>query len=178
MLQSKRLFLRALQPQDLNDCYLNWQNDPDVNKYLETRFLPQTMEALKKYWEQHRDDPNSPWFAICTKENNKHIGNIKIGPIQWTHRRADISLFIGDKSCWGQGYATEAIETVCKWSFQELDMQKIGAGIYKGNIGSKRAFEKSNFILEGTLRSEVTSEGKRVDVWRLGLTREDWNTNQ
>ena len=174
MLYSKRLVLRALQPSDLSTQYLSWLNDGDVSRYLETRFLPQTMEALQSYWQNHRDDPANPWFAICLVEDGRHIGNIKLGPIQWLHRRADLSLFIGDKSCWGLGYASEAIGLVRDWAFRELDLQKLNAGIYAGNIGSRRAFEKNGFELEGTLRQEAVSDGSRVDVWRMGLPRSSW----
>lgn len=175
MLQSSRLLLRALKAADLNDTYLGWLNDSAVNRYLETRFLPQTLEALQSYWQAHRDDPASPWFAICLAEDGRHIGNIKLGPIHWLHRRADLSLFIGDRSRWGQGYASEAIALVRDWAFCELDLQKLNAGIYAGNMGSRRAFEKCGFELEGTLRQEVVSDGQRRDVWRLGLLRSHWS---
>ena len=174
MLQSSRLLLRALEVADLNVGYLAWLNDPAVNCFLETRFLPQTIEALQSYWQSHRDDPSSPWFAICEASSNRHIGNIKLGPIHWLHRRADLSLFIGERSCWGQGYASEAIAIVRDWAFRELDLQKLNAGIYAGNIGSRRAFEKCGFELEGCLRQEVVSDGQRLDVWRLGLPRTNW----
>ena len=82
----------------------------------------------------------------------RHIGNIKLGPIHWLHRRADLSLFIGERKYWGQGYASEAIALVRDWAFRELDLQKLNAGIYSGNHGSRRAFEKCGFELEGTLR--------------------------
>ena len=175
MLKSSRLLLRALQPSDLNATYLSWLNDPEVNRFLETRFLPQTLEALQAYWQTHRDDPNNPWFAICLRSEERHIGNIKLGPIQWLHRRADLSLFIGDHSCWGKGYGSEAIALVRDWTFRELDLQKLNAGIYAGNIGSRRAFEKCGFELEGTLREEVVSSSQRVDVWRMGLPRSHWS---
>ena len=55
---------------------------------------------------------------ICLVEDGRHIGNIKLGPIQWLHRRADLSLFIGDKSCWSLGYASEAIGLVRDWAFR------------------------------------------------------------
>lgn len=174
MLTTARLLLRALEAADLNATYLAWLNDPEVNRYLETRFQPQTMEALQAYWQDHRDDPTSPWFAICLQVDGRHIGNIKLGPIQWLHRRADLSLFIGDRSCWGQGYASEAIAAVRDWAFDELDLQKLNAGIYGGNLGSRRAFEKCGFSLEGTLRAEVVSRGGRLDVWRMGLPRTLW----
>jgi ribosomal-protein-alanine N-acetyltransferase len=171
MLTTARLMLRALEPTDLNARYLSWLNEPAVNRYMETRFLPQTMEALQVYWQAHRDDPASPWFAICLQTDGLHIGNIKLGPIQWLHRRADLSLFIGERSCWGQGYASEAIAAVRDWAFAELDLQKLNAGIYAGNLGSRRAFEKCGFSLEGTLRAEVVSCGERLDLWRMGLPR-------
>jgi len=174
MLQTTRLRLRALEPSDLNATYLGWLNDPEVNRYLETRFLPQTMEALHNYWQAHRDDPASPWFAICLAADARHIGNIKLGPIHWQHRRADLSLFIGDRRCWGQGFASEAIARVRDWAFAELDLHKLSAGIYAGNLGSRRAFEKCGFELEGTLRHEVVCSGERLDIWRLGLPRILW----
>lgn len=174
MLYSQRLVLRALELKDLNASYLGWLNDPNVNCYLETRFLPYTLEALKEYWQVHRDDKASPWFAMCLASDGCHIGNIKLGPIQWVHRRSDVSLFIGDRSRWGQGYASEAICLVRDWAFGELDIQKLNAGIYAGNIASRRAFEKCGFELEGTLREEVVSNGQRLDVWHLGLPRSRW----
>ena len=174
VLQSSRLLLRAVQASDLNATYLSWLNDPAVNRYLETRFLPQTFEALQSYWQAHRDDPASPWFAICLIGDGRHIGNIKLGPINWLHRRADLSLFIGDCSCWGQGYASDVIALVRDWAFRELDLQKLNAGVCSGNIGSRIAFEKCGFELEATLRQEVVSRGERIDVWRLGLPRSHW----
>ena len=174
MLRSPRLSLRAIELADLNPTYLGWLNDPLVNRYLETRYLHQTMESLHRYWEAHRDDPSSPWFAICLEANGQHIGNIKLGPIDWMHRRSEISLFIGDRSCWGQGFAREAITALCDWAFHELDLQKLSASIYEGNIGSRRAFEKSGFKLEGTFRYECHHRGKRVDIWRMGFPRADW----
>jgi ribosomal-protein-alanine N-acetyltransferase len=174
MLRSANLLLRALEGSDLDATYLGWLNDPYVNRYLETRFQPQTIETLQSYWQDHRDDPDNPWFAICLLGECRHIGNIKLGPIQWQHRRADLSLFIGDTSCWGKGYASEAIALIRDWAFLELDLQKLNAGIYAGNLGSLRAFEKCGFALEGTLREEVVSAGQRLDVWRMGLPRSNW----
>ena len=178
MLHSSRLLLRAVEPSDLNATYLSWLNDPAVNRYLETRFVPQTSEALHAYWQAHRDDPSSPWFAICLVGGERHIGNIKLGPIQWLHRRAALSLFIGDRSCWGQGYASEAIGIIRDWAFGGLDLQKLNATIYASNPGSRRAFEKCGFELEGTLREEVVSDGQRLDVWQLGLPRNNWSPSR
>ena len=74
MINTPRLILRPLNSNDINATYLSWLNDPSVNAYLETRFLPHTLESLNSYWEEHRDDASNPWFAICLKEDERHIG--------------------------------------------------------------------------------------------------------
>lgn len=171
MLNSSRLLLREVRESDLNASYVSWLNDSEVNSFLETRFVPQSIESIRSYWQNHRDAVNSPWFAIELIESNQHIGNIKLGPIDWVHRRADVSLFIGDKASWGKGYASEAIFLMSKWAFDQLDLYKLSAGIYSTNIGSRRAFEKAGFALEATLKDELYSDGSRVDLWRMGLLR-------
>lgn len=178
MLFTQDLYLRSLESTDINSNYLNWLNDPQVNRYLETRFLPQSIEALSAYWKTHSNDPSSPWFAICLASSSTHIGNIKIGPINWVHRRADISLFIGDSSCWGKGYASQVISCITEWAFSELNLEKLNAGIYSDNLPSLRAFQKCGFRLEGTLRDEVYCRGKRMNVNRVGITRNEWETNR
>ena len=150
MLKSQRIVLRSLQASDINSTYLGWLNDPLVSQYLETRFVPQTLDSIQAYWESNRDNPLSPWFAICSRSDNLHIGNIKLGPINWIHRKADLGLFIGNRTFWGQGYATEAIALLRDWAFRELDLQKLNAGVYACNPASRRAFEKSGFEIAGS----------------------------
>ena len=170
-LSTNAILLRQLRKEDLTEEYVSWLNDPNVNQYLETRYLPQTHESLVDYWNNHRDDSSSPWFAIVSKNNNKHIGNIKLGPINRIHLTADISLFIGDKHSWGKGYATQSIKLLSEWSFATLNIRKLKAGIYSENHGSRKAFEKAGFALEATLKEEVFFRGRYIDVWRMSLLR-------
>lgn len=171
-LLSPRLLLRPVAETDLTATYVGWLNDPAVNAYLETRFERQTLESVRAYWQAHGHDPASPWWAICRRdqEAERHIGNIKLGPIHPIHLRADISLFIGDRHSWGQGLATEAIAVVRDWAFEQRGLHKLSAGLYAENAGSRRAFEKCGFVLEGTLRGEaLNADGSWTDVLRFGL---------
>ena len=170
MLSSSRIYLRPVCETDINETYLRWLNNPAVNSYLETRFQPQTLSSLHSYWLSHRDDASSPWFAICLAKQDQHIGNIKLGPINWFHRRGDVSIFIGHQPAWGQGYATEAIKLLSDWAFKSLNLCKLNAGIYAENIGSRRAFEKCGFLQEGTFKDEAFIDGRRTDVLRYGLS--------
>lgn len=171
LLTSDRLLLRPVAETDLTATYVGWLNDPAVNACLETRFERQTLDSVRAYWQAHGHDPSSPWWAICRRDQrDRHIGNIKLGPIHPIHRRADISLFLGDRASWGLGFATEAIALVRDWAFAHLGLHKLNAGLYADNVGSRRAFEKCGFRLEATLRGEaLNSDGLWTDVLRLGL---------
>lgn len=48
-LSSERLIYRMLCVDDVTQCYVDWLNDPEVNRYLETRHDQQTKESCRKY---------------------------------------------------------------------------------------------------------------------------------
>lgn len=176
MFPSSRLLLRAVECRDINDNYFHWFNNPEVIGFLESRFLPQSFESLIEYWDAHHDRSDRFSFAICITSDGRHIGNIKLGPINRTHRQADISFVIGEPGFWSQGYASKAVEFIKNWAFSELGLQKLNAGIYAVNIGSKHVLEKCGFSLEGTLWKDVQCMGQRIDVLRYGLLHGDWRS--
>ena len=177
-LQSKRLYFREVRTSDVNDDYYNWLNDSDVNQFLETRFIPRSKEDILAYVERFSAKLDEPFFAMCLKETNQHIGNIKLGPINWYHRTADVSLIIGEKSCWGKGYAAEAINLITKFAFINIGLNKLKAGVYAENIGSIKACEKAGYEREGLLKDAVFSKGKQSDIVLLGMRRSAYHSGE
>lgn len=171
-LQGSTIFLREVRLSDVNDNYYCWMNDPEVNDYLETRFFPQSMGKIQEYVEMTNAKSDQVFLAVCLNQDGRHIGNIKLGPINWIHRFAEISLIIGDKEQWGKGHATEAIKLVADYAFQVLDLHKITAGSYSTHAGSVRAFVKAGFEIEGTGKKQYFCKGEYVDIIRLGKIRD------
>ena len=166
-----RIYLRKVELSDVNQVYVDWLNDPKVNQYLETRYELQTMDSVRKYVEKMVVKENELFFAICLIENDKHIGNIKLGPINSEHKFAEISLLIGDKNEWGKGIATEAIYTLTNYSFDILKLHKLTAGCYGNNVGSVKAFEKVGFIIEGYWKDHYLCNGEYVDRICLAILK-------
>ncbi len=172
-IDGKRMYLREVREEDVGETYYAWMNDKEINQYMETRYFPQGLETLRAYVRTHSQKPDEPWFAICLQKGDRHIGNIKIGPINFYHRTADVSYFIGEKDCWGKGFATEAIGLVVRFAFEVLGLCKLNAGTYAGNVGSQKALEKNGFVREGVLKKQVLLiGGQREDAFRFGLLRE------
>ncbi len=161
MLRGKRIYLRPVTLEDVTDRYRSWLNDPEVNRFLETRFYPQELEDIRRFVSTLGGKSDEPFFAICLNESGRHIGNIKLGPINPHHRSADVSLLIGEKDCWGRGYATEAIALISNHAIEDLHLNKLKAGCYALNEGSARAFEKCGWQREGLLRSQVFYAGAK-----------------
>ena len=164
-----RLYLREVRLTDVNERYYSWLNDPAVNRFLETRFVPQSLDSIADFVKRMTGKPDEPFFAICTIDGQEHIGNIKIGPINYRHRHADVSLLIGEKKYWGKGCATEAISLATRFGFEVLSLNKLEAGCYEENEGSARAFEKCGYSREGLLRGHLYLNGRETNCIRLGL---------
>jgi len=177
-IEGKKIYLREVRISDVNENYYRWMNDPDVNQYLETRYIPQSFENIKRYVENLDGQTNEIFFAICLKEKNQHIGNIKLGPINWIHRFADISLVIGEKNYWRKGIATEAIRLVSNFAFKTVNLRKLKAGCYALNIGSAKAFEKADFKREGLIKGQWIVDNEPVDEILLGLSAADLKEKQ
>lgn len=158
-IKSKNLILRGIQPSDVDGPYFSWMNDFEITRYLESRFFPHTKEEMLQFLRETANGRNL-MLAICKKDDGKHIGNIKIGPIDFIHRRAEMGLLIGDKEEWGKGYASEAIQALANFGFNELNLFKIWAGAYIENIGSIKAFEKAGFKKEAELKNHFFSQGR------------------
>ena len=171
-IEGERIYLRGIRSQDAEGDYCSWMNDPEVTRYLESRFYPRSTENIASYITQVNESSDSVLFAIVVRDGNIHIGNIKIGSINWIHRYTDVGLLIGSKTHWGNGFASEAIKLVVDYTFKKLNLRRLEAGCYSTNIASINAFKKAGFIEEGRLKKRYFFEGDYVDKVCLGLVRE------
>ena len=164
-----KIYLRNIELNDVSSAYVNWLNDSEINQYLETRYEDQTIDSVHKYVQKVIDTDNESLLAMCLHNNHRHIGNIKLGPINMTHKSAEISLFIGDKDAWGKGIATEAIYILSNYAFNTLHLNKLTAGCYANNIGSMKAFEKAGYKIEGIFKKQYLCNEVYVDRICMGL---------
>ena len=172
-LDGERIYLREIRLSDVNENYHRWMNDPEIIRYLESRFSDNSMDAIKDFVEKMLKDRDNIFMAIVLKDGDRHIGNIKIGPINRFHHFADIGLLIGERDCWGKGYATEALGLVTNYAFKTLKLHKLTAGCYAGNKGSENAFKKAGYVVEGIRKKHRYCDGIYVDSIIFGLLNDN-----
>lgn len=139
--------LRNISPEEVTIDYINWLNDPIINKYLEVRHTKVTLETQKVFIDQINKSTDTYIFGIFVG-GNRMVGTTKLGPINSNSQTGDIGILIGDSNYWQKGLATEVIQILCE-AFQCAHLlQKVTAGAAESNIGSLRAFEKNGFTPE------------------------------
>ena len=173
-LQSEQVYLRKIETTDVEGNYIGWLNDHEITQGLETGFFPTDVEEAREYVKQKVDNDDILFLAIVNKTTDEHLGNIKLGPINWIHRRAEIGILIGEKEYWGRGIATECIRTLAEHAFDTLNLHKLIAGCYEENVGSAKAFKKVGFSEEGRRVEHAHCEGEYTDLIELGLIRREF----
>ena len=170
MKKKKLLLLKKIDlKNDISEKYLKWMNDLEVHKYTKQKYKKHSLEDIRNFVREKNKSKNEFLYGIFLKRNNLniHIGNIKLGPINFIHKTSEISYFIGEKELWGKGYTTLAIKEIIKIA-KKMGLKKLKAGLYEMNIGSKKVLEKNNFKFEAKFKSEIVYKGKRYNLYWFG----------
>lgn len=155
------IYLKILDKENATEEYCDWLNDPIANKYLETRQA--TVSDLKKYVTEKFEAGDCLFFGIFWKENNKHIGNIKLEPIDFTDKKATLGILIGDKNFWGKGIGTETVNLIADYAFNDLKLGEVNLGVISENKPAIRLYEKCGFKEYGVKAKSLNHEGVLYD---------------
>jgi [ribosomal protein S5]-alanine N-acetyltransferase len=174
-LESERLFFRPLGIEYYTDVYLRWLNDPEVNLYLEIR-APYSEQQLKDYLKAVEEDKELLFWAIHLKGNRKHIGNIKIDPVNTYHGYGEYGIMMGDREEWGKGYAKEASARILEFCFAEIGLRKINLGVVAENQSAVNLYRKLGFGIEGIYKQHGWYNGHYCDLFRMAIFNPDKRT--
>ena len=171
-LESERLIFNRLSAKHISTDYVDWINNAEVNKYLETRGN-YTIDLLKSYIEEQYKNEVYFW-AIHLKESNKHIGNIKIDPINLNTNSGEYGILMGDKTSWGKGYAKEASIRVIKYCFEELKLSTITLGVIEGNVNAVFLYKNMGFKVDEVKKDVGVYNNKLCNSLRMSLDVENF----
>ena len=172
MPQGERVNLRAIERTDL-PTFMRWFNDPDIVQHL-TLYLPMSLAEEERWFEQQLTDKSKHIFAIET-EDGIHIGNVGLHDLNWKDRNAVLGIVIGDKEFWGRGYGTDAVLTMLRFAFEELNLHRVSLIAYDHNHRAIRCYEKSGFLHEGRDREARFSGGKYHDDIRMSILASEFS---
>jgi RimJ/RimL family protein N-acetyltransferase len=174
-MEGEQVRLRPIEREDL-PRYVRWFGDPDVRRHL-TVYLPFSMAQEERWFEglaERLERGTEVLLAIDTIEG-VHIGNIGLHAIDWRNRSAELGIVIGEKEYWGQGYGTDAIGVLLRVAFDEMNLHRVCLRVDADNLRGIRCYEKSGFLVEGTLRQAVFREGEYHDQLLMSVLRPEYD---
>lgn len=171
MIAGEHVILRAFEREDAERCY-RWMNDPNIVRTLKTRYPIAFQNEIE--WLDRAMDASATerHFAIERKDDRTHIGNASIHEIEWVSRNAAFGLFIGEPSAWNRGFGGDAIRTLVRFAFEEMNLRKLRINVFDYNDRAKHVLETQGFVVEGRLRQEFFREGTYHDIVVLSVFRD------
>jgi diamine N-acetyltransferase len=145
-LKGKNIYLRALEPEDLDFIYA-LENNESIWEVSNTQ-TPYSRFLIRQYLENaHQDiyEAKQLRLAICHNETEETLGLIDIFDFDPKNNRAGVGILIGSQAYRSKGTGSEALELVIKYSFQQLQVHQLYANIGSDNEISLQLFTKFGF---------------------------------
>ena len=141
-IKTEDIKLKILQRKNLSLKYLKWINDKKVMRFTSFYRKKSTIKDLSDFYNNIKKSKNQILYGIFIK--NLHIGNCKLGPINFKKKTAEISYLIGEKKYWGRGIGKIAVNKLCKKG-KNLSIKNIYASTDKSNKYSILLLLRNNF---------------------------------
>jgi RimJ/RimL family protein N-acetyltransferase len=158
-----------------------WGRDSEYQRLLD--FDPARQWSIGKHKEwlvkdmTESEKNNSFLFMIHTLADDHLIGLVGLDGILWNHGTAWVGIGIGERQYWGKGYGTDAMRTILRYGFDELNLHRVSLNVFEYNPRAIRSYEKTGFVIEGQMRHCLRRDGRRWDLIYMGILREDWERN-
>ena len=170
MIIGKKISLFAVERKDLNILQV-WRNNPKFRKYFrEHRELNMTQQEI---WFEEKvvKDPSTLMFSIKRNKDEMLLGCCGFVYINWLHRHADLSLYIGYKGAYidQEGYADESCKLLLQYGYNELCLNKVWSELYEFDEKKIALYTKLGFRQDGQLRQNYWYDGKWWDSMILSL---------
>lgn len=171
MLAGDHVILRAFEREDAERCY-RWMNDPNIVRTLKSRYPMALTNEVEWLDRAMRPGVNERHFAVERKDDRIHIGNASIHDIDWVSRTGWFGLFIGEPTAWNRGFGKDAIQTLVRFAFDEMNLVKLRINVFDYNERAKHVLESHGFIQEGRLRRDFYRDGTYHDLVILSVFRD------
>lgn len=172
MLEGKLVRLRAPEPEDSQMVHY-WMNDPEVTEHLSERYPLATSDD---FWLAGSGPITFSLvrLAIETKDG-EHIGGINLHQIDAESRNAGLGIIIGAKAHWDRGYGGDAIVTLLRFAFDEMNLHRVWLTTVEYNKRAIACYRRCGFREEARLRQHVFRHGRYVDFIQMGILRDEFD---
>jgi len=164
---------------------MEWRNLPEMRRWFR-EYRELTWGEHIEYWKSRANRKDECHFVVSTQTVNVfdpsvhdlknpftvigYAGLTKIHPV---NRTAEFGIYLAPEYQ-GKGFGKDALITLLRYGFEELNLNRIWAEVYAGNNALK-LYQRIGFKQEGTLHEHVFKDGSYIDSYMIGLLRTEWD---
>jgi RimJ/RimL family protein N-acetyltransferase len=159
--------LRARAPGDVEHAR-RWYADPGTTRWLlmPYPFGPESFEV-----------PGEPMsfadarFTVVDTATGTPVGTAGLVEASPERRLATAFLVIGDAAYRGRGYGTDTMRTLCRFGFEQMNLDRVELEVVAGNARAVALYERLGFVREVHRRRALWIDGAWHDEYLMGLLR-------
>lgn len=163
--------LAALTVEHAPNMY-RWMCDPVVRTNVGLRSEPSLASTVAWIERALGDDSVRPWAIL--QDGRGHVGNVIMDRIDRYLGSVRLSVYVGEGGERGRGTGATAIYRAVEDAFTTGGLHKVWLTVHTRNTPAIQTYRRLGFCQEGVLRDEFWLDGQRVDVFYMGLLRDEW----
>lgn len=175
----ERIRLRAAERADI-PMFVRWFSDPEVTEYLLTN-IPFGLADEENWFEAMIRGPKEEHVLVIEAKMEgveggwTPVGNTSFMDLDATNRSTEIGIVLGEKEFWNRGFGTDAMKTMLRHGFENLNLHRIWLRVFTPNLRAIRAYAKAGYVLEGTYREAQFLHGRYIDVNVMSVLKHEWD---
>ena len=149
-----------------------WSKDEDL------QYWSGNIPSARTFEEFQRMLPERDWPADGRRRSYAIldlsyclIGMVSCYAIDSTLRTGELGVYIGDRNRWGHGSGTDAVATMLRHLFYDVEFRQVSLNTYASNTRAIRSYAKVGFERLGTRKRFRPSMGYYREV-RMAIDRD------
>ena len=144
--------LRALEAEDV-DLFYVWENDPAVWGVSGT-LAPFSRHTLRRFLDEQRFDLYAARQLRLVVEtlDGRAVGLVDLFEFEPVDLRAGIGILIHGAGDRGRGFASDALDVLCRYARQVLGLHQLWCSVAPDNAASLALFRRAGFVECGRRR--------------------------
>jgi len=172
-INGKIIYLRPMEFDDMI-YYQDMINDDFIASKVVGWSFPVSMEEQINWFHKASIDSNNKRFTIVLKESNEVVGMLTLTSIDWHNRSATHGIKLLSSCPKGKGIGTDAVITLMKYAFDEVNLNRLDGSWLDYNIASKKLYEKCGWYEEGCKKEAIYRNGRYHDLKIAGITKKEY----
>ena len=181
-LESERLILRDYTEKDFDD-FCKLKMDSKTMYYLKDLQFHSIEEGKIDFENVLKDisSPNRQYYFLHIELKNSHeqVGSIGYTLVSATPVGKIVHLgYFTYPNFWGNGYTSEALQTLLNFAFTQNNVYRITTGCLKENAASERVMQKNGLIKEAEHIDYEWHDGKMKTRVEYRILKPEWEKLQ